>query len=253
MSVCVPSRVHVCACRSQNGAASKWPAFHMGKRKGPISVTTESTELRLEQAAKSWPELPSLFSFRRFQSQGCGSILCQGRPQCLVKHLSSFLFIHKTGLLCRFYPLVPLVCWGYSLWHIRIAELVFYEALTWTQWAPACCERNKKSYYALLTTVPPGSLVSMRFHGVENQGTPRLCLQKTILLCFNNTWAVPCFWLCYSVHLTSPQRSSRCRFVMFCSFFDVLVNFLHCVRGIDVRQKFIFGVFLLLNSIFSAY
>lgn len=34
--------------------------------------------------------------------------------------------------------------------------------------------------------------------------------------------------------------------------FDVLVTFLRCMRGINVWQKFIFGVSLLLNSIFSA-
>lgn len=32
-----------------------------------------------------------------------------------------------------------------------------------------------------------------------------------------NTWAVTCFWLCYSVHLTSPRRSSTRRLAMFVS------------------------------------
>lgn len=45
-----------------------------------------------------------------------------------------------------------------------------------------------------------------------------------------------------------PHVDWQCLFL-----FDVLVTFLlRRVRGIDVRQKFIFGVSLLLNSIFSA-
>lgn len=82
----------------------------------------------------------------------------------------------------------------YSLWHLMFADFAHHER---TKRTPHQCH------------LP---LLSLCFYSVENQELPQMCSPKAITLCFKNTWAVPCFWLCYSIHLTSSLRLSTCRF-----------------------------------------
>lgn len=104
----------------------------------------------------------------------------------------------------------------------------------------ACHKRTKK----VPTTMPPASLVSQCFHSVENQELPQ------IMLCFNDTWAVLCFWLCYSIHTTSSWRSSTGRLAM--------SVFLWCTSDLPTpyerkwcMTEILFLVFLFFWTVFS--
>lgn len=156
--------------------------FHMGKG-GPTCPTGpwSSGQNKLPKADPSClPSLPLSGDF----NHSAEALLCA--KAALRAHLLSSVFIYAPG----FFVYLPPFGRCYSCWHLMLTNLGFYET---------CHNENN---FILPTAVPPASLVSLSlcFHSVENQEPPQMCLPKAIMLCFNNIWAVLCFWLCYSIH-----------------------------------------------------
>lgn len=220
-AVCVFKCACVCArSRSGGGGVSALFrfVFHVGKKWNrshlPQIGPPRSGQKDLPKADPSC--LPSLPLSGDFSSLGWGRTLCQSPS-------SNSSFSLFRGPLCIYH----LFGSCYSLWRLMFADL------------PVTRERKE-----VPTTMPPASLVSQCFHSAENQELPQ------IMLCFNDTWAVPCFWLCYSIHTTSSWRSSTGRLAM--------SVFLWCTSDLPTpyerklcMTEILFLVFLFFWTVFS--
>lgn len=141
-----------------------------------------------------------------------------------------FLFIQRTGLLLVFTTFLA------DVLHFDTSCLLVL---------PVTGEQNE-----LPTTSPPVSLFVFIVWRSKN------CLRCaywrpscSALITLEPCHAFDCATVSvYPFHGSCPRIDWQCLFL-----FDVLVTFLRHIREINVWQKFIFGVSLLLNSIFSAY